>query len=153
MFRTFAVAAALIILLAAAAGYVFFGFGKPQAVKSAIVRIKDREFRVLIADTAYLRSQGLSGRESLPEDAGMLFIFSSSTVQTFWMKGMKFPLDMIWIQGGRIAGIEKNVPPEPDKSVFSLKMYSSPEAVDRVLEINAGLSERYGFEVGDPVEL
>ncbi len=153
MFKTFAIAAALVIIAAALAGYFFFDFGKPQVAKKASVKIKGQEFKVEVADTAYLRSQGLSGREALPEDAGMLFIFGSSTVQTFWMKGMKFPLDMIWIRGDRIAGIEKNVPPEPGKSAFNLTLYSSPEPVDKVLEINAGLSERYGFEVGDLVEL
>lgn len=152
MFKTFALAAALIILFTAFAGYIFFGFGKPQAVKKAVIRIKNQEFKTEVADTAYLRSQGLSGRESLPEDAGMLFVFGSSSVQTFWMKGMRFPLDIIWIQNDRIVGIEKNVPPEPDASVFGLKLYSSPEPVNKVLEINAGLSERYGFEVGDRVE-
>lgn len=153
MFRTFAIAATLIILLIALTGYIFFGFGKPQVAKKTTVKIGDREFKVEIADTAYLRSQGLSGRESLPEDSGMLFVFGSSTVQTFWMKGMKFPLDIIWIQDERIVGIEKNVPPEPDKSAFSLKIYNSPEAVNRVLEINAGLSEKYGFGAGDKIEL
>lgn len=153
MFKTFTIVAALIVLLIAIAGYVFFGFGKPQVIKKANVKIREQEFKVEIADTVYLRSQGLSGRESLPADAGMLFVFDAPAVRTFWMKGMKFPLDIIWIQNNRIVGIEKNVPPEPGKSVFSLKMYTSPEAVDRVLEINAGLWERYGFEVGDRVEL
>jgi uncharacterized membrane protein (UPF0127 family) len=153
MFKTLAIAAALIILFVALAGYVFFGFGRPQVAKKTSVRVRGQEFRVEIADTPYLRSQGLSGRESLPEDAGMLFVFESASIQTFWMKDMKFPLDIVWIQDGRIVGIEKDVPPEPDKSVFSLKTYTSPAAADRVLEINAGLSQRYGFEVGDQVEL
>lgn len=152
MFRTFAIAAALIIIVAAVVGYVFFGFGKPQVTKKASVKIRNQEFKVEIADTTYLRSQGLSGREFLPEDAGMLFIFGSSTVQTFWMKGMKFPLDIIWIRDNRIAGIEKNVPPEPGTPTFGLKLYNSPGPVDKVLEVNAGVANKYGFEVGDLVE-
>jgi uncharacterized membrane protein (UPF0127 family) len=153
MFKTFAVAAALIILLAAFAGYIFFGFGKPQVAKKASIRIKDREFKVEIADSTYLRSRGLAGRDFLPEDAGMLFIFGNPDVQTFWMKGMKLPLDIIWLRDKRIVGIEKNVPPEPGKSVWELKLYTSPEAVDKVLEIGAGLADRYGFEIGDEVGL
>lgn len=152
MFRAFAIAAALAILFIAFGGYVFWGFGKPQVVKKAVIRIKNQGFKIEVADTAYLRSRGLSGRESLPEDAGMLFVFGSSSAQTFWMKGMRFPLDIIWIRNDRIVGIEKNVPPESDTPVLGLKLYSSPEPVDKVLEINAGLSERYGFEVGDRVE-
>lgn len=153
MLKPFAIVAALIVFFAAIAAYFFLGFGKPQIPKKTSIKIKGQEFRVEIANTPYLRSKGLSGRELLPEDAGMLFVFEDSAVQTFWMKEMKFSLDIIWIRDNRIVGIERNVQPEPGKSVFSLTTYHSPAPVNRVLEINAGLSEKYGFEVGDMVEL
>ncbi|MDZ7343817.1 MAG: DUF192 domain-containing protein [candidate division KSB1 bacterium] len=153
MFRTAAIVISSLILVVAVLAYYLFDFGKPQAAKRTKVKIGAAEFEVEVAATAYLRTRGLSDRDFLPPDSGMLFIFPEPMTQTFWMKGMKFPLDIIWIRGDRIVGIEKNVPPEPGVSIFGLKLYTSPAAVDKVLEINAGLAEKYGLEIGDRLEL
>jgi uncharacterized membrane protein (UPF0127 family) len=69
----------------------------------------------------------------------------------FWMKDMKFPIDIIWISGKTIAGFAESVNPEPEKTIFSLTSYSPPQPVDTVLEINAGLVKQYGFQIGDQV--
>jgi uncharacterized membrane protein (UPF0127 family) len=111
-------------------------------------------FSVDLADTLAKRIQGLSGRERLREDQGMLFLFPYSSRQSFWMKDMKFPLDMVWISSGRIVDISKDVPvPTPGQSVLSLPQFAPSAPVDTVLEIDAGLSTRYGFKIGDTVEL
>jgi len=66
------------------------------------------------------------------------------------MLGMRFPIDIIWIKNNRVVGIEKNVP-APEKGIpeAALKVYNPPESVDRVLEINAGLSDSLGIKIGD----
>lgn len=139
-----------IVVLVAAGGW-FFGFkGKAQFGKGE-VRINDQIFKIDVADNMLSRAQGLSGREKLGDNEGMYFVFGTSSVQGFWMKDMKFAIDMIWIKGERIVGFEENVQPEPEKTVFGLTVYYSPEAVDRVLEVNAGTVARNGIKAGDLV--
>ncbi len=66
---------------------------------------------VLVADSKEERIQGLSYREQIPLD-GMLFIFPSSKKYAFWMKGMSFPLDIIWInENGEVVGFKENALP------------------------------------------
>jgi hypothetical protein len=88
---------------------------------------------------------GLSYRPELPEGQGMLFLLPALTVQYFCMRGMQFPLDIIWIKGGRVAGLARNIPADFPGQVVS------PGPVDRVLEVPAGFSDRQGLRVGDPV--
>ncbi len=118
--------------------------------KGQSVEIDGQIFQVELATTSIEQARGLSGRASLAPDAGMLFVFSSMTSPSFWMHGMEFPLDIIWISGGKIVGIAKNLPPA---TFGETTIYDPPQPVDRVLEINAGLSDRYGFRIGDAVTL
>lgn len=152
MFRQFSTIFVIVFLLLGAIAY-FMGFGRMTDTKEAAVTIRDHRFRTEVMDTMATRAQGLSGREGLPRDEAMLFIFDQPAEQGFWMKDMRFPIDILWFRGDRLVGIQKNVQPEPGVSVFSLTIYRSPEPVDRVLEINAGLSEEYGFSPGDIMEL
>ena len=69
------------------------------------------------------------------------------------MKDMKFPIDIVWINGNKIVGFSEDVRPQPDSSIFGLKSYYPPEAVDRVLEVGAGIVQKYGIQVGDSVSL
>jgi uncharacterized protein len=90
---------------------------------------------------------GLSYRETLPEGRGMLFFMPAKAVQTFCMRGMRLPLDLIWISGGRVAGVTRNVP-----AAFPGEV-PSPAPVDQVLEVPGGFADRYGIKAGDPVKL
>jgi uncharacterized protein len=89
---------------------------------------------------------GLSGRRELPEGRGMLFFMPAKAVQTFCMRGMRLPLDLIWITEGRVAGITPNVP-----RTFPGNL-TSPEPVSQVLEVPAGFADRHGIKAGDRVE-
>lgn len=86
---------------------------------------------------------GLSHRQDLPEGRGLLFIMPLSQVQIFCMRGMQFPLDIIWLVPGKVVGLEKNVSPQYPGNL------SSPEPVNFVLEVPGGFSEKYGIKVGD----
>jgi uncharacterized membrane protein (UPF0127 family) len=111
-------------------------------------------FRVDIADTIPKQAQGLSDREPLAADEGMLFIFPFARVTGFWMYHMKFALDMIWIKGDTILGISENVPaPAPGAPSSTLPIYYPPSAVDKVLEVNAGTAAKWGFKAGDRVQV
>jgi uncharacterized protein len=103
-------------------------------------------FQVEIADTPAKREQGLQYRRELAADQGMLFLFPSEAQQSFWMKNTPIPLDMIFIGKDRkIVGIVEQVAP------FSLNSRSVNAASQYVLEINGGLSRRYGFKAGNRV--
>ena len=96
------------------------------------------------ADTEQTREHGLSDRESLSVDTGMLFIFPTATIQGFWMKDMHFPLDIIWIdKNKKVIGIAANATPESYPEVFM-----SPDLIQYVLEINAGKSTDFGITTG-----
>lgn len=107
-----------------------------------------------IASTTTEQTRGLSYRTSLGANDGMLFVFSTGSVQQFWMIGMNFPLDMIWISGNTVVGFAQNVPaPAPGTAPWNLPLYSSPANTDKVLEVNAGTVAKYGIKVGDTVTI
>jgi uncharacterized protein len=106
--------------------------------------------QVEIADTASARAQGLGNRDKLLSDSGMLFVFDQSNQYKFWMKGMRFPLDIIWIQDDTIADIITDVPkPDPNTPDNSLQIYAPTVSVNRVLEVNTGYIRSHGIVVGD----
>ena len=103
-------------------------------------------FQVEIADSPAKRELGLQYRRDLAPDRGMIFLFPAETEQTFWMKNTPIPLDMIFMDHERkIVGIvEQTVP-------FSLDARSVGKPSQFVLEINGGLTKRYGIQAGDRV--
>jgi uncharacterized membrane protein (UPF0127 family) len=106
--------------------------------------------RAEVAEGADARERGLSGRATLAEDRGMLFVYSDRAVRTYWMKGMHFPIDILWIDRGRVTGVEPNVPvPVGDNA----PLYPSRVPADRVLEVRAGWTARHGVERGDRVSV
>jgi uncharacterized membrane protein (UPF0127 family) len=117
------------------------------------VRIGSATIRAEIADTPEERSRGLSGRERLPENQGILFIFEEPGTYGFWMRGMRFPIDIVWIsKDKKVVGITKNIPlPQPGIKDSELKIYYPPSPVLYVLETNAGWSEANQIKVGDIV--
>jgi len=108
------------------------------------------EIKTEVVKTSADLERGLSGRKSLNDGEGMLFAFDDYKVRTFWMKDMKFPLDIIWISDGLIIGADKNLPPEGDTPQ---KTYSSPGPANQVLEVPAGWLDKNGIKVGDVVAI
>ncbi len=89
--------------------------------------------------------KGLSGRESMHEDHGMLFVLNASQENAFWMKDMQFPLDIIFIGGNmQIIEILENLQPCKQCPVYFPK--GQPAFA---LEINAGLANKRGIALGD----
>jgi len=103
-------------------------------------------FRAEIADTGLKQMWGLSNRESLPTGRGMLFLFDRASLHGFWMKDMRFPLDLIWIREGRVIGISENLLPEGSSPQ---QTYYPSSAVDAVFEINADEAAKAGIKIGD----
>ena len=106
------------------------------------------EFATAIADDNYKRRVGLMNLNSLPKNNAMLFIFEESQVIEMWMKNTVIPLDMLFIDKNNIiTKIVTNTTP------FALATISSKNPVNRVLEINAGLSDKLGIKVGKVVKI
>lgn len=116
------------------------------------VIIGEKTIEVEIADNDESRALGLGNRDFMEENRGMLFDFNGRKVPVrFWMKGMKIPLDMIFIADGKVVQITENAEPEPGVPDNMLASYVSNSAVHYVLEVNAGFSARNGIKVGDSV--
>lgn len=143
----------LVILIVLVIIFLVFYFLVKQGIanrKIIKIRVKDQVIEAVVSDTPIALAKGLGGTESIEDNEGMLFVFKSPRKTSFWMDGMKFPLDIIWIKDGKIIKIDENVP-IAEKLTDLRHTYSPPEKVDYVLEVNAGFSERFGVEVGDVV--
>ncbi len=115
-----------LILLPAAAGVAWFVFQKEYPSESGenihkggvSVRIGGQTFDAEVASTPKAREQGLSDRVSICKTCSMLFTFDAPGQYPFWMKGMLFPLDLIWVRDGKIVHIERNVPADSHGIMF-----------------------------------
>ena len=105
--------------------------------------------RVEVANTDEERSRGLSGKDTLPSTQGMLFVFSYESFWEFWMRGVRFPIDIIWIDSDfHVVDILPDLGPETYPNTYR------PRAkAQYVVETNAGFTEAFGIRVGDSVDL
>jgi uncharacterized membrane protein (UPF0127 family) len=109
---------------------------------------KVASFKIAIADTEKKKQYGLMNLNEMPQDHGMVFTFYPSQMVNMWMKNTNIPLDMIFIDAdNEIAAIKSNTVPH------SLELISSGREVTMALEINAGLSEKFGLEIGQKVRI
>ncbi|MGN6708683.1 MAG: DUF192 domain-containing protein [Candidatus Nitrosocosmicus sp.] len=117
---------------------------------TSYVKIKSLVIHVDLAITPDQQAKGLSIKNSLNDSEGMLFPFDKPGDYSFWMKDMKFPIDILWIDtNNKIVHIEKNLQP----CIFFLlcPSYSPHSNSKYVLEINADLTTRNNITVGDSV--
>ena len=121
--------------------------------QQATVTLGTVDFAAEVARTLAERAKGLSGRPGLRPGTGMLFVFDSGRASTFWMKGMLFPLDIVWIGVDcRIVDITLNVPPPAPTTVDSeLSIYASNAPAAYTFEVAAGEVDGRGIKIGDEV--
>lgn len=106
----------------------------------------DHNFNIEVAATDEERALGLMFRRSLPENAGMLFLYGRPQPAVMWMKNTFISLDMVFIApGGTVHRIETHTEP------FSTATIPSGGDVVAVLELNAGQAGRIGLKRGDKV--
>ena len=139
-----------VIFILVVLGVFYFNFIKPRDVKNEVI-INGHSIFVEVVDRPDLRAKGLSGRERLNENEGMLFVFEALGDYGFWMKEMKFPIDIIWIREDKIVGFEENINPQIGAEEKDLKIYYPPEPINRVLEVSAGTVDKFGFKIGDSI--
>ncbi|MBN1585663.1 DUF192 domain-containing protein [Candidatus Uhrbacteria bacterium] len=130
---------------------VFHPFRSVTVLPLAEVRIGQSEVTVEVADEAPERFLGLSGRQSLSAGQGMIFVFDRPDRYGFWMRDMNFPLDFVWIDGGRILEITPGVfPPENGTEPFP---FYPQRPVSVVLEVPGGYAQSQGWKPGQAVEV
>ena len=113
--------------------------------------VKNHTFKVKVAQTDDEKQIGLSETKNLPADYAMIFPFGQSGYYPFWMKNMKFPIDIIYINNNKVVKVFKNVP--TPKGQGALRIYVSQTPADTVLEIQAGLSDKYQIKEGDSITI
>ncbi len=94
---------------------------------------------------------GLSGRTEIASSTGMLFVFPSPQKQTFWMKGMKLPLDFVWLANDVV--IETRAYVLPPKNILDMTLIAPSQPADAVLEVPAGTIQEMGIKVGDIISI
>jgi uncharacterized protein len=108
----------------------------------------------LTADLALTNKQiekGLSVKDKLKENEAMLFVFGESAKRSFWMKDMKFPIDIIWLDSdGNVVHIEQNL--QPCVSVLICTSYIPNIESQYVLETVAGFTQRHNVSVGTDID-
>lgn len=125
---------------------------RAEALGRGQVLIGDRAVvAVEVARTDEEKARGLSGREALPPDHGMLFVYEVPTRPTIWMRGMRFPLDILWISGGRVVDLVLGAGP-PSKGEPP-PIFVPRQEVEYVLEVPAGFIKRLGVTLNDPVRV
>lgn len=104
--------------------------------------------RIEIADTNAKRERGLSGRNSIEANYGMLFTFQTPAKYEFWMKDMNFAIDMIWLDADwKVVGLKKDAKPESYPEAFGPEENSL-----YVLEVVSGLIQKENLKIGDHVK-
>jgi len=93
--------------------------------------------------------KGLSGRPYLDQNSGMLFIFPKASIYRFWMPDMNFPIDILWINAGRVIDIEENMTNVFDPA--NPRYYSPSSPAQFVIELNAGFIRKNNIRPGDQV--
>ena len=120
--------------------------------RSAHATIDGHSFTLLQAKSENDKQIGLSGRTSIQEDQGMIFLFDKPEYYGFWMKNMKFPIDIIFLKDKKIVTIFTNVP-NPKSPTDQLPIYSPNQPADTVIELHAGTASKYNFQTGDSVTI
>lgn len=116
------------------------------------IRIRDQFIVADVARTSVQREKGLAGRDSLSVNEGLLLLFDKPDIYSIWMKGMKFPIDVVWIKGDRVLGFTENMDPQIGVSDANLTPYYPPEPIDKVLELRAGRVGLLQAHVGDEIK-
>ncbi|MDO8560948.1 MAG: DUF192 domain-containing protein [bacterium] len=147
---TSAVALALIFLFSA---IVFLPSSGPN-IKNASVVFSNVKFTAEVAESPSARMKGLSGRDLIPEFGGMLFKFLEPGIYSFWMKDMRFSIDIIWLSKGQIVYLVKDAEfPKSGTPDVGIRIFTPNVDADAVLEVRAGMAGRYDIKIGDKVDV
>lgn len=122
--------------------------------KVPLVHFGKNTVKLEVADTNEKIQRGLMFRRSLPEQNGMVFLFRPPRPVRFWMFNCFIPLDMVFIENGKIVKIARDVPfcKETDPKKCPLYPADGEIGVTEVVELAAGYCKRHSINEGDTVK-
>ena len=130
------------------AGLALASARSPASLPEVTVQIGGQRLTVEVAATPAARARGLSGRDRLRPDRGMLFVWPHPGPRRFWMKDTRMPLAVAFLDSsGRILNIHRMAPPSPAREGF--RYYPSQGAARFALEVNRGWFAEHGIGPGD----
>lgn len=127
--------------------FIKIDYFNPQPLRA---KINGHVFSLFLARTNLEQEIGLARFNKIRNDQGMLFIFPESDYYSFWMKNMKFPIDIIFINKNKVVDIFKNVSVSKDNN---LPVYTTHQKANIVLEINSGLSDKYKIKIDSKINI
>jgi uncharacterized protein len=121
---------------------------RPQSNLPVVdMKIGRRLFRLEIADTPATMEKGLMQRDSMPSDHGMIFVFPRESMQAFWMKNTRIPLDILFLDtSGKVVSIHQMQPYDENTT-------SSDFPARFAIELNQGAAAKAEVKVGDTIIL
>lgn len=119
----------------------------------AVVELSRQKIDVWVSNSYYHLHKGLGGRSALDQNQGMLFVFGEYKRQGMVMRGMKFPIDIIWLNNNLVVDFVQKVPIEPGVKDEHLKVYFPRGDSNLVLELGAGWIEQNGLKIGDKLTI
>jgi uncharacterized membrane protein (UPF0127 family) len=146
MKRAAVAAAVAAMVIVAATAYWYF-----QPTSTGRLELAGRTLTVDLAKSPAQWERGLSGRASIAEDHGMLFVFDHPSQWEFWMQGMEFPLDIVWFDANRsVISYALGLPLCNDSACPT---YAPPTDALYALEVNAGWVRANNVTVGETFNL
>jgi uncharacterized membrane protein (UPF0127 family) len=155
--RNFWSAGLVLLTFSALAGVLFFVQQRERTVvpplrhDAVMVAPNGTHYNVEIADDDAERMLGLSFQPSMAAAEGKLFVFPGPALHSFWMKDMRFPLDILWIQDGVVVDLAEEVP-APGLGQFPATVVPQAPA-HLVLELQAGEAKRQGITRGTTLDI
>jgi uncharacterized membrane protein (UPF0127 family) len=116
------------------------------------VTIAGKAYRLEVVRTDAAREQGLSNRPALLPGTGMRFVFETPDRYTFWMKNMRFPIDIVFLQEGTIVNIANNLP-YPKTAAETPASVRPPQPFTEAIELPAGDADKLGLKIGQLIEV
>src|ERR671919_1099267 len=118
-------------------------------LQAKVIVNDDFELTAYLALTNEQQTKGLSVKDYLKENEGMLFVYEQPTRQGFWMKDMKFPIDIIWLDNnGTVVYIKNNLQPCTTIFAFLCPTYIPDKDSLYVLETSSGFSNKHSIKIG-----
>lgn len=139
------------LLLVTFGAVIFYQLNTKSALKTTgKVTIGSHTFNVEVVKNSKDKQIGLTKYPKINADQGMLFIFDTPATYSFWMKNMKFPLDIVFIKNDKVISFVQNVKPTTSDNPPT---YNPDVPSNYVLEINAGLVKKNNIKKGDTVKI
>lgn len=139
----------IVFVLAFVLCFLFLSFWNQRAPRTQVFELQGERVELYIAKTLKDTYRGLGKRDDLGGKDGMLFLFDYPGKHGIVMRDMRFPLDIVWLDNGRVIDMVENAPTQPGASESELVVYKPVDDATMVLELPAGWVRAHGLEVGD----